>query len=465
MHTPFRTATVTIAALALTACAGTSIDQNYAEVRHIAHDRAGVELTWLTSDEARAQARADVRAALSRPLAREDAVRLALAWSPALQAALYDGAAASAQATQRARLPNPVFTFERLMRGDGDARELDINRMLTLPIADLLLLPVKARAASLRQQQLRLQLAGEVVRAAGEADAAWIRAVAAQQSLAYATQVASAAGASAELARRMEAAGNFSMLQRAREQAFTAEAVAQLTRARQAAVASREALVRALGLDDAQAATLQLPDRLPDLPAAPRDDAATAQAALQQRLDVSLATANLDAEARRAGLTRVTSVVDGLRLGVERNGQTALPPQRGFQLELPLPLFDFGDAQRADAQASYMAALYRTAATGVRASSQLREAFANARAAHALALQYRDEIVPLRRAISDENLLRYNGMLIGVFDLLADAREQIGAVIASIDAQRDFWLADAALQAARIGPPAVAPGADLAPPF
>ena len=34
---------------------------------------------------------------------------------------------------------------------------------------------------------------------------------------------------------------------------------------------------------------------------------------------------------------------------------------------------------------------------------------------------YRDEVLPLRRVIAEENLLRYNGMLIGVFELLADA--------------------------------------------
>jgi hypothetical protein len=38
-------------------------------------------------------------------------------------------------------------------------------------------------------------------------------------------------------------------------------------------------------------------------------------------------------------------------------------------------------------------------------------------------------------------LLRYNGMLIGVFELLADARSQIASVNASIEALRDFWLA------------------------
>ena len=61
--------------------------------------------------------------------------------------------------------------------------------------------------------------------------------------------------------------------------------------------------------------------------------------------------------------------------------------------------------------------------------------------------------MPLRKTIAEENVLRYNGMLIGVFELLADSREQIASVIQAIDAQRDFWLADAALQATLLGKP------------
>jgi hypothetical protein len=50
-------------------------------------------------------------------------------------------------------------------------------------------------------------------------------------------------------------------------------------------------------------------------------------------------------------------------------------------------------------------------------------------------------------------MLRYNGMLISVFELLADAREQVGAVIAYIDALRDFWYSESDLQTAFNGPP------------
>ena len=81
----------------------------------------------------------------------------------------------------------------------------------------------------------------------------------------------------------------------------------------------------------------------------------------------------------------------------------------------------------------------------------MRETYAAYRTAYDIAKHYRDEIVPLRKRIADENVLRYNGMLIGVFELLADAREQVGSVNAAIEAARDYWLAETALQLALAG--------------
>jgi outer membrane protein TolC len=103
-----------------------------------------------------------------------------------------------------------------------------------------------------------------------------------------------------------------------------------------------------------------------------------------------------------------------------------------------------------------MQSLHRAAQVAVDAHSQMREAHAAYRAAYELARRHRDEFVPLRARIVEENLLRYNGMRVSVFDLLVDAREQAAAVAASIEALRDFWLADAELQAALNGPTAVA---------
>lgn len=458
-----RVASLALAA-ALAGCANTAVQNNFQEVQGLARQQLGTEVKWLTTDEARRQAQIEADRLLAQPLGLDDAVRIALAYSPSLQAMLYESAAQTAQATQSARLPNPVFEFERMVRNEAGAREVEIGRLLSLSVLDLLLLPSRLRMADYAYQVNRAALAGQVVQAATDARQAWVRAVAAQQALQYAEQVRKAADASAELARRMQAVGNFSKLQRAREQAFSAEAVAQLARARQAAVASREALVRALGLNDPQAAALKLPDRLPDLPATPRDEASVLQVGLDQRLDVRLARASLEFTARDQGLARVTGFVNGLEVGLARNSETGVPPQKGFVVELPLPIFDFGDARRTRAEATYMSALLRTAQLAVTAGSQVREGYGAYRTAYDLARHYRDEIVPLRKTISEENLLRYNGMFIGVFELLADAREQIASVQQALDAQRDFWLADAALQATLIGKPTAGPAIEAAAP-
>jgi hypothetical protein len=124
---------------------------------------------------------------------------------------------------------------------------------------------------------------------------------------------------------------------------------------------------------------------------------------------------------------------------------------RGYEYDLELPVFDWGGLERDTMSARMLAAANLLDAQMSNAASELRERYGGYRAAFDLAVHYRDEIVPLRKTISDENLLRYNGMLIGVFELLADARAQVETVSAAITATEDFWLAEAELQATLLG--------------
>ena len=80
------------------------------------------------------------------------------------------------------------------------------------------------------------------------------------------------------------------------------------------------------------------------------------------------------------------------------------------------------------------------------AQSEVREAYGAYTTAYELTQHYRDEIVPLRKKILDENALRYSGMLISVFELMSDARNQMTSVNGYIEALRDFWLAQTDLE-------------------
>src|SRR5262249_31947995 len=149
---------------------------------------------------------------------------------------------------------------------------------------------------------------------AASARAAFFDAVAARQLVQYYEQVHEAADVASELARRMEAAGNFSRLARMREQAFQADATAQLTRARQQALSQRERLVRVLGLSGDQLA-FTLPERLPDLSAQPLRPEDAEQTAIDRRLDVLMARRATETTARSLGLTRATRMVNVLEAG------------------------------------------------------------------------------------------------------------------------------------------------------
>jgi outer membrane protein TolC len=223
--------------------------------------------------------------------------------------------------------------------------------------------------------------------------------------------------------------------------------VTQQAQARLQATTAREDLVRLLGLWG-PSLVFTLPDRLPDLPAVPQEVANAEAHALSQRLDVLIARQDAQATAEALGLTRATGFINVFDAGYVNKSTTGAPRENGYEVSLELPLFDWGGARVARAQASYMQAVHRTGDVAVKARSDVRQAYATYRTAYDIARHYRDEVVPLRKQIADEVLLRYNGMLASTFELLAESREQLAAVNAAIAAQRDFWIADTNLQSA-----------------
>jgi outer membrane protein TolC len=441
-------AALAAAAALLGGCASFSPDGGFATVERTAKERLGADLRWSRDDAARDEAARRVAELLRAPLTMDAAVQVALLNNRALQAAFHELGIAEADLVQAGRLPNPGFGFGRVKQGD----EREIERSVHLDLASLLTLPLRRQVEQRRFEQAQGKAALQVLSLAADVRKAWVGAVAAAESARYTRQVVDAAEAGAELARRMAAAGNFNRLQQAREQGFYAEAALNHARALQAEQAARERLVRLLGLWGDQLA-FTLPERLPDLPPAPREQPHIERQALAQRLDVQGARLALDSTARGLGLTRATRVVDAFELGYMRNTSNEAPPQTGWEIGFEIPLFDWGGARVAKAESLYLQAAHRAADTAINARSEVREAYGAYRSAWEIAKHQRDEIVPLARRVSDENLLRYNGMFIGVFELLADARAQVASVNGAIGALRDFWLAHADLEMALVGRP------------
>ncbi len=456
MHLRSSRAKLALSALGLavlTGCASVRSDQGVKRVNDEAGSFTGGKLALARTQDERDQRAQAAHTLLTQPVGQQEAVQLALVNSPSLQALLAQGWAESADVAQVGRIANPIFSFERMRTGP----ELELARALSFGLLDLLTLPTRYGVATRLIEQSQLRLTSDVVDQVTLVRQAWVRAVVAQQSLKYAKQVYASAEAGAELAKRMQAVGNFNRITRAREQAFYADAATRLSTAQHQAVSSREELVRLLGLDEEQAQALKLPERLPDLPKQPLEPQVVGAQATKARLDIRLAQAGMESAARAQGLTMVTSFTDieltGRRNTRFDNAEGTRSIARGWEIAVRLPIFDWGGMQRSAMNARTLAAANQLEATVRSAGSSLRESYSAYRTAYDVARHYRDEVVPLRKVIAEENQLLYNGMFISTFELLADARDQVSAVQAAMDAQQQFWLADAALQASVIGRP------------
>jgi len=387
--------------------------------------------------------RSEVATLLSKPLDPDAAVRIALLNNQGLQATLAEMAIAEADFVQAGRLPNPGFSFGRVRGG----AETEIDRGLSFDLAALVTLPARTNIERRRFEQAKLQTAMQAVKLATDTRKAYYTAVAAAQASAFADKVRGSAEAAAELAARMRAAGNWSALDAARERAFYQDVVTQQAQAHLQATTAREELVRLLGLWG-PSLEFALPDRLPDLPAQARSVTNAEAQALSHRLDILIARQDAQATAQALGLTRATGFINVFDAGYVNKSTTGAPRENGYEVSLELPLFDWGGARVARAQASYMQAVHRAGDIAAGARSEVRQAYASYRTAYDIARHYRDEVVPVRKQIADEVLLRYNGMLASTFELLAESREQLVAVNAAIAAQRDFWIAETKLQSA-----------------
>lgn len=266
---------------------------------------------------------------------------------------------------------------------------------------------------------------------------AWLAAVAAKERLAIASEVLDNARVGAELGRRMVEAGNWSQVRHLREQLVE-------TRARQAwmsaALAVRiqtEQLARWLGAwDNAQAQQLvdRLPDRLPAVPPqVPQHADAQAKAlagwpgleSQRQRLRTALPLPGLD-----EWDSAVSSAAPHIDAG-NPSATTTNPALQDWRLFNNHRIQDMAK-ERAEVLSE---ATWRR--------SQVREAEAAMQANHALARLAQEELLAQQRTSEQETLLRYNGMLMSTWDLLAAARERLSALDHTITARLNYWQAEA----------------------
>lgn len=431
---------------ALGGCATFSKDGGFGAVQDATQKHIKQEVVWPKTEAEQNKIDERVKALLAQRMDVEKAVQIALFNNKSLQASYYQLGISEADVVQAGRLPNPKFSM-LYTRNDGDYK---IEQILTFNIFSLLTMPKMQEIERQRFVQTQKKIAFEVIKVANHTRIAYFNAVAAKEQVRYSEQVKESAEASAEFARRMLKAGNFNKLQQVREQSFYADAALDYGKANNKQVSAYEALSRLLGVSVDQ---LNLEERLPDLPKSITELQPFEKAAFEQRLDLQAIRFETDALAKQLGLTKTTRFLNVLEIGPARvlEGRRGEPYKKGVELSFELPIFDWGTARVARAESIYMQSVNRAAQLAINAQSEIREAYNTYRTNYDVTKHIRDEIVPLRKKILQENQLRYNGMLISPFELFGDARAQVTSVKSYIESLREFWVADSTLQMTLIG--------------
>ena len=415
-------------------------------------EATGGTTVWIQS-KADAQRASDRTRALLRSgkfVSAETAMQIALINNRGLQADFAEVGIASADVWQQGMFENPKVTwsatdsltssvFESFIAGNILAL---ITRKQRVAVAEKIFEQAQHRAA-----QSALKLAFDTKRS-------WVRAVAAREVVTYLEKSQTASDASSDLANELGKTGAFNKIAQARAHAAFAEVAGQLAQARMNVGASREELNRLMGVWGGDT-DYNLPSALPNLPSKLMTKANVETEALRNRIDLQIAKLALEALARQYKLTNSTRYVTDL--GVSASGgwdnEKGQPSgeflsAKSLQVDFSIPIFDSGEAKLRGAEMAYMRAANRVIEMAVNIRSEARENYDKYKSTHEIALHYRDKVVPLRKIISEEALLEYNGMISSTFELLADTRANIGALLMSVDAKKNFYLADVDLKSA-----------------
>jgi cobalt-zinc-cadmium efflux system outer membrane protein len=416
----------------LAGCAAVAPERGTAEVDKLIAARGGTLPTWSSAEPEAAR----VSEMLREPLTLERAVKLAFLKNAQIRATYAELGIAESEVLAATRPRNPRLGYVSLDEEGGGGSQ--ITRSVSLGLADLLLLPARARLARSELERSRERIGAALLTLESEVATAWFQYASARQVAEMREANAAAADASGTFAQNLHDAGNLPKKALALELAAATEARIAASRARADAVRARAALAGRLGV------SLRETWEVAPLPAPP--DAKVSQEgvidrALEMRLDLSAARREVDVLSDGLGLTRRWRWLGDVEVGYERESETDGTRLRGPSLSIDVPIFDQNQSGVLRAQSRLEAARARLTSLELSVRNEVAAGLDRLEAAHAIADAYRTALVPQREAIVARTQEEANYMLVGTFELIQSRREEFDAWQEYVEATRDYWTA------------------------
>lgn len=434
----------------LTGCVSVPKEAGFPDVQNIIEQRIGRRLHWNQGTSEDAAVVDAVRSMLQQELTIDEAVQIALLNNRSLQATYEELGIAQADLVQAGLLRNPLFgaSFRFPDKTVGGHRSTNTEFSVVQDFLDLLILPMRKKVASAQFEQAKLRVGNAVLNLTAEVRSFYYTLQADEQTLEMRRTVLEATETAVDIATRQHDAGTLKMLDLANQQGFHDQAKLDMTRTDILIVADRERLNRLMGLWGADT-TWKLPERLPELPESEIPLEHLESIAVSQRLDLAAARQETQVIAHALSLTRKYRYFYVFDVGVDTEHDVADDVNfTGPNVTIELPIFDQRQAEIARLESLLRQSQQRLSSLAIDIRSEVREVRNRLLTARNMVKYYQQVILPLRQRIVDESQLYYNGMLIGVYELLLAKQNQINAGREYIETLRDYWIAESDLDRA-----------------
>ncbi|HHT9114166.1 MAG: TolC family protein [Planctomycetes bacterium] len=434
----------------LTGCVSVPKEAGFPDVHKIIEQRIGSRVHWNQGTSEDAEVVDTVRSMLQQELTVDESVQIALLNNRSLQATYEELGIAQADLVQAGLLRNPTFgaSFRFPDKTVGGHRSTNTEFSVVQDFLDLLVRPLRKKVAAAQFEQTKLRVGNTVLNLAAEVRSAYYSLQADEQTLEMRRTVVQAMDAAVDIATRQHDAGTLKTLDLANQQGFHDQAKLDMTRTDIQLIADRERLNRLMGLWGADT-TWKLPGRLPELSASEIPLERLESLAVSERLDLAAARQETLVISHALSLTRKYRYFYVFDVGVDTEHDVADNVNlTGPNLTIELPIFDQRQAEISRLEAQLRQSQQRLSSLAIDIRSEIREIRDRLWAARNVVKYYHDVVLPLRKRIVDESQLYYNGMLIGVYELLFAKQNQINAGREYIEALRDYWITRSDLERA-----------------
>ena len=424
--------------LLIAGCAQVPKEAGFNDVKDFVGQRVDYNIHWNQHAEADPVVERVIEGLLKKELTPEASAQIALLNNPNLQVIYEELGITQANVVEAGLLENPVIFGQARFPNKSEA-STNYEFGITQNFFNILMQPARKRLSAIRFEQVKLNVADEVIQLVAKVHRSYYQTLDAKQIRNLGNEITLAARNSLELAQLLHSAGNISDLQLATENVQFEQSRLELARSETALLDARERLTRLMGLCGEQT-DWRLPEQLPDLPADEFPLEQLEPMAIENRLDLAAEKKAVEALAQALGITIDWRWVGQIEVGVSTERETDRTWVTGPSLAIELPIFNQRQADIARLEAQLRRSQKRLTAQAIEIRSEVRSLRNRLIMQRNIVDHYRRTVLPLREQIVDLTLKNYNYMLTGAFDLLMAKQQEFEAYQKYLEAIRDYWI-------------------------